>query len=260
MLQYIPSKHSKFGVKFWVLAESATGYIVRMSCYLGKKFKPVTSGVCQETSVELDLLRESELLGRGYHVFCDNFFTSVELAKALLRMGTFLTGTIRSNRRIPSTIKEANVLPGNTIFMRQGRILLAAHKGMERKRPVRLLSTAIPSDLSRGVPAIVSAYNKNMGGVDGADMQFSFYSNMRKSLKVWKKMAFHILQRMLLNSYVLYKSNTSEKAMSRLQFIQEVIEGLALRHLNELDCPTIPVQPRQTPEKTKLVKLAGTCI
>lgn len=73
-------------------------------------------------------------------------------------------------------------------------------------------------------------------------------------------MAFHILQRMLLNSYVLYKSNTSEKAMSRLQFIQEVIEGLALRHLNELDCPTIPVQPRQTPEKTKLVKLAGTCI
>lgn len=48
--------------------------------------------------------------------------------------------------------------------------------------------------------------------------------------------------------------------MSRLQFIQEVIEGLALRHLNELDCPTIPVQPRQTPEKTKLVKLAGTCI
>lgn len=69
MLQYIPSKHSKFGVKFWVLAESATGYIVRMSCYLGKKFQPVTSGVCQETSVVLDLLRESELLGRGYHVF-----------------------------------------------------------------------------------------------------------------------------------------------------------------------------------------------
>lgn len=46
--------------------------------------------------------------------------------------------------------------------------------------------------------------------------------------------------------------------MSRLQFHQKVIEGLALRHLNELDCPTIPVQPHQTPKKTKLVKLAGT--
>lgn len=64
MLQYIPLKHSKFVVKVWVLAESTTGYIVRISCYLGKKFKPVTSGVCQGTSVVLDLLRESELLGR----------------------------------------------------------------------------------------------------------------------------------------------------------------------------------------------------
>lgn len=73
-------------------------------------------------------------------------------------------------------------------------------------------------------------------------------------------MAFHILQRMLLNAYVLYKSNTSEKVMSRLQFIQDIIEGLVLHHLNELDCPTIPVQPRQTPEKTKLVKLAGSYI
>lgn len=34
MLQYISSKHSKFGIKFWVLAESATGYIIRMTCNL----------------------------------------------------------------------------------------------------------------------------------------------------------------------------------------------------------------------------------
>ena len=27
MLQYIPTKVAKYGVKFWVLAESATGYI-----------------------------------------------------------------------------------------------------------------------------------------------------------------------------------------------------------------------------------------
>lgn len=73
MLQYIPSKHSKFGIKFWVLAEGATGYIIRMTCYLGKKFQPVTSGVCQGTAVVMDLLRESFLLGRGYHVFATVF-------------------------------------------------------------------------------------------------------------------------------------------------------------------------------------------
>lgn len=75
MLQYIPSKHSQFSIKFWVLAESATDYIIRMTCYLGKKIQQVTSGVCQGTTVVMDLLRESSLLGRDYHVFCDSFFS-----------------------------------------------------------------------------------------------------------------------------------------------------------------------------------------
>lgn len=131
---------------------------------------------------------------------------------------TFLTGTIRSNRRLPATIKDANVDSGTSHFMQH--ILLAAHKGSNSRRPVRLLSTAIFADSSEGVPQIIKAYNSSMGGVDGADMQISFYSNTRKSLKVWKKMAFHILQRMLINAYVLYKSNTSGKVISRLQFCQ----------------------------------------
>lgn len=73
MLRYISSKHSKFGMKFWGFAESATGYIIRMTCYLGKKFQPVTSGFCQGTTVVMNLLRESSLLGRGYHVFATVF-------------------------------------------------------------------------------------------------------------------------------------------------------------------------------------------
>lgn len=97
-----------------------------------------------------------------------------------------------------------------------------------------------------------------MGGVDGADMQLSFYSNIRKSLKVWEKMAFHIFQRILLNAYVLYKSNTLGNVNSRLQFCQEVIDGLVMRHLNELPRRRIPVPPCRALAKTKLIKLAGT--
>lgn len=74
-----------------------------------------------------------------------------------------------------------------------------------------------------------------------------------------EKDALHIVEQMLLNFYVLYKSNTSEKVMSRLQFLQEVIYGLPLSYLNE---PTAPVQLRQSPENFKLVKLVhvGTYI
>lgn len=146
------------------------------------------------------------------------FFTSIELAKALRNHTTFLTGTIRSNRRLPTTIKDANVDSGTTHFMRQGDHLLAAHKRSNSRRPVCLISTAISADSSEGVPKIIKAYNSSMSGVDGADMQLSFYSNTRKSLKVWKKMAFHIFQRMLLNAYVLNKSKTSGNTTKFNQF------------------------------------------
>jgi hypothetical protein len=67
--------------------------------------------------------------------------------------------------------------------MRQRDIAL---RGERSKRPVRLISTAISADTSRGVPEVVEKYNKSMGSVNGADMIMSYNSNNRKSLKVWK--------------------------------------------------------------------------
>lgn len=97
-----------------------------------------------------------------------------------------------------------------------------------------------------GVLAVISVYNKNKGGVDGADKQF-FFHRLKEVTEGMEKDALHIVEQMLLNVYVLYKSNTSEKVMSRLQFLQEVIYGLPLSYPNE---PTAPVQLRQTPENS----------
>ncbi|XP_069104900.1 piggyBac transposable element-derived protein 4-like [Argopecten irradians] len=233
MLQYIPTKSHKFGVKFWVLAESCSGYVVDMCCYLGKVFQPSPVGENQGTRVVLDLLHRSNLLEKGYHVVCDSFFCCVDLAKRLLEQGTYLTGTLRSNRKMPVLIKDAPVGPGETVYMRQGNVLTAAYKNQRNgKKAVRLLSTLATADRRHGMPDIVKSYNKNMGGVDEADMLMSFYSNNRKSVRVWKKMVIHIISRVLLNSYVLYHNSTTERPVkSRLRFCQEVVEGLANDHI-----------------------------
>jgi hypothetical protein len=42
-------------VKFWMLCESATGYILQMSVYRGRHFDPVPAGVLQGTRVVVDL-------------------------------------------------------------------------------------------------------------------------------------------------------------------------------------------------------------
>lgn len=75
-----------------------------------------------------------------------------------------------------------------------------------------------------GVLAVISVYNKNKGGVDGADKQFSFH-RLKEVTKGMEKDALHIVQQILFNAYVLYKSNISEKVMSRLQFLLRLFMG-----------------------------------
>jgi hypothetical protein len=73
MRQYIPSKAAKFGIKLWMLCESATGYILQMSVYRGRHFDPVPIGVLQGTRVMVDLMQSSNHLNKGYHVFYELF-------------------------------------------------------------------------------------------------------------------------------------------------------------------------------------------
>ena len=235
MLQYIPTKVAKYGVKFWVLAESATGYILHMECYLGRRFQPTPAGESQGTNVVMKLLNLCELLNKCYHIVTDNFFTSINLARKLLDKRTYLTGTLRSNRPLPRSIKYPTVQAGDSYYLRQGRILLLAYKNAEgSQKPVRLLSTYCNAANDQQKPKAVKIYNNYMGGVDGADMMISFYETKRKTIKVWKRVLIHLIHRVLLNSYILYTQNTSDVPMkSRLRFCRDVVQELAEEHLRQ---------------------------
>ena len=46
-------------------------------------------------------------LDQGYHLFIDNFYTSVTIAKHLFDRGTLVTGTIIDSRRdVPASLKN----------------------------------------------------------------------------------------------------------------------------------------------------------
>ena len=47
--------------------------------------------------VTMDMARD--LFGKGYHVYCDNFFTCPQLAIQLLKEKTYCIGTVKKNRR-----------------------------------------------------------------------------------------------------------------------------------------------------------------
>ena len=206
---------------------------MHMDCYLGKRFQPTPAGQSQGTNVVLKLLSLCGLENKYYHVVCDNFFTCINLAKKLLEKRTFVTGTLRANRLLPQSIKYPTVQAGESHYLRQGRVLLLAHKNpVGAKKPVRILSTISNADMIQNVPKVIKLYNKNMGGVDGSDMMLSFYESKRKTLKVWKRIMLHIIHRVLLNAFILYKENTTDRPVKTLlKFSREVVRELSIEHL-----------------------------
>ncbi|CAC5424426.1 unnamed protein product [Mytilus coruscus] len=237
MLQYIPSKRSRFGIKFWILAEAVTGYVFQMHINLGKTFEPaLPAGTLQGTNVVIKLLQHvqgADLLNKWYHIFTDNFFLSLNLARPLLVQRTHLTGNLRRNRPMPNMIDNADPDPGQTTYARQGNILLCSFRDQNRRKQVKLVSTFYSAVRAMNAkPLIVNPYNTCMGGVDLSDQMMAFYNDHRIQSKVWKKIILHMFHRILLNSCIQYYQHTSHNPiLSRFEFVKQVIEGLTEEHL-----------------------------
>jgi hypothetical protein len=46
-----------------------------------------------------------------------------------------------------------------------------------------------------------------MGGIDSSDMMLYTYLDERQTVQYWKNIAFSVVARMVLNSYILCKEN-----------------------------------------------------
>ena len=104
--QYVPLKPVKRGFKIWVRANSTNGYICDFSVYTGK----------EEDSVERDLGPKvvkklaQPLAGGNYHIFFDNFFSTVKLFNDLLDDQIYACGTFRRDRKnLPQVIKDTKL-------------------------------------------------------------------------------------------------------------------------------------------------------
>lgn len=53
-------------------------------------------------------------------------------------------------------------------------------------------------------PTAIIEYNKYMGGVDHSDQMIAYNPFHRKTVKWWKKLAFHLLSLTMVQSHCLY--------------------------------------------------------
>jgi hypothetical protein len=201
-------------------------------------------------------------LNKGYHVFVDNFFSSVQLALELFREGTYLTGTVRGNRRdLPNAIKTAKLQPNTSLYFRRQELLTVAYREKKSQRnPVLLMSTKEkaknvevtarvrrndPQPAQRLKPDMVLKYNMHMGGVDVSDMMLYTYLDERRTLKFWRKVTFSIIGRMVVNAYILYKQHTTHThPMNRLKFTTKIVDSLAKEHWDTKYPPAAAAQAK----------------
>lgn len=98
--QFIPSKSHKYDIKFFKLC-LPHGYTHKFKIYIGDEDSE--TNIDKDTGLPLGLSEPvvlhlcQNVLDNGRTLYIDNFYTSVSLAKSLLKRKTHLVGTLRSN-------------------------------------------------------------------------------------------------------------------------------------------------------------------
>ena len=225
--QYICNKPTKWGFKFWVLADG-TGYMVDFNLYCGRKGTSTISPHGLSYDVVMELLAAYE--NQGYEVFVDNFYTSPKLFADLEVKGIRATGTLKVNcQGVPTTVKQLQtVLKSSTVPWGTGYYIRepgssAVYICWRDNDCVTFMSTAYPGHQEgttnqRGkysggrpslvqvpLPSVVKNYNMYMGGVDKSDQLVSYHRIARQTKTYWKTIFYHLLEIAVTNAFVLHK-------------------------------------------------------
>jgi len=119
--QYVPNKRAKFGIKIFSPCDNS-GYLWNSEVYAGKNKVLSKNAISLEQlvgksgAVVLRLMKP--LLGRGYRLFIDNWYTSYHLYRNLLDEKTVACGTLRKNRaNLPLSFASEKLKRGETRYI-----------------------------------------------------------------------------------------------------------------------------------------------
>ncbi|CAB3232799.1 unnamed protein product [Arctia plantaginis] len=223
--QYIKIKNNKYGINLYILTD-ANGIILKQIVYAGTG-DPIVGGVNHSSKVVLNLLHD--FFNKGYSVYMDNFYNSVDLTEKLLSERTYCTGKLRLNRKKnPKDVTTKKLKKGECVSQyNQNGVCVMKWRD---NRDVTMISSQFNSQMITTTTRrntevsklkMVVQYNRNMGGIDHQDQMIAYYCCEHKSIRWYIKLGVHLFQQILYNSFTL--SNLfSGKKLSYYEFRQQL--------------------------------------
>lgn len=231
--QYIPSKRHRFGIKLFVLCTCETGMVIDMIVYTGKNTDNLNATDELGVSGCIVKLLLAPCSDAGRLLYTDNWYTSPLLAHYLHRCNTGLCGTLRRNcKRMPNFLKlkkkEVRRQKSEGILVLKWRdkrdvhVLTTFHKG-------RMLDSGKKdpkTDEPVMKPDIIIDCNENVRLVDKSAMQIGGVQCVRRTIKWYKKLFFHMVDILVLSAYSMFLTKTGNRLPLRQFFYNMAFEIL----------------------------------
>jgi len=285
--QYIKDKPTKWGIKLWVLADSSNGYTIDFNVYIGKAAGRDVSVHGLGYDVVVHLMQN--FFNQGYHLYIDNFYTSTVLVKYLFQQGVPTTGTIRENSRgFPANMKDgsqwskaANVERGSMRWERDPPVLALqwldnkvvsmlttienANDSIQVKRKTK--TAGVWSTKVVQQPKAIATYNKYMNAVDRSDQILATNNVLRKCMRWWKTLFFHLIDIAVVNSFILFREDQAQfpdnedlhrtADYSLAHFREEIVRNICgfPEYCEEPPVSTTPISKKVDPEAFKSVHM-----
>jgi len=243
MKQYVANKPIKRGFKLWSLC-SFDGYVLVVDVYTGADSQPSEDSLGSRAVLSVT----EGYHHRGHIVYADRFFSSPTLAEELLGMGTFLTGTVKKNRRDFPRDLELVASRGDYAWRMKPNGLLAGV--WKDSKEVPFVSTAAPPALTQmprcqrrinnqicsiQIPPALDAYNKAKSGVDLADQRRSYCGIRVKQLRRWwLPLFFALFDIAIENGRYIYNYERGDSISSK---------AYRLSLVERLSTPSQPLEP-----------------
>ena len=206
------------------------GVVMKVRVYSGESVvDPNSFG--QTGAVVLDLMER--FLDQGYCLYTDNYCNSFELSKHLIKEKTYNCGTLRSDcKSNPKKVTKSKLKKGEVISRSREGIVVSRWKDkrdvltISNMHELKMVEVANKRGEKKTKPNMVRNYNNGMSGVNQSDQMVSYHHCLSKTKRWYKKLALHIFDILVFNTFCLNSKYGTVKLPQLLKFREIVTTHL----------------------------------